>query len=618
MSQSKRSSLPDLIRREDGARTHEDWAVLDATSLRLKCNLYNIVSTGKKDILIDRLLTYFQTNDEQSSDASAAEEENEVALDLTLGDHVDNEGQQEEFEHNSSTTSERSASSTPGNNNNKRKVSSEKKNGGRKTHNGTKSTRRKRTSPTKTKQRKPSPPAKSSTSDTVTPQQDDISMLDDKLELILSSLQATQGDIQIIRNQQSVLEKRVDEQLTTSLGSKRVSNETIITTSKKSKPNTTNTSTTSVLSFATPAPTSTSVPSNSSSDLPSFAHHQQSQQQQQQQQLLPSPSTTPASNGTQINYLTGNTYSVPLTQSESTDPWAHFRNPFLPPAIKESILKKIEDRTFVNFKDLHPDNQTADSSSSNPTIHIDQQSGLLSQKEFSVRKVKILSYPRWSSCWMIFAQAHLHYHPEDYFRLFVYQSIMVENFNTYKYEACLKYDADCRMSIANQRNLAPERQTVFWTELNLAIRNKRLSGNELTRCEYCKGTGHYASACRQKMEDEAKNLPRQIAAAITEVFPRQQYQHHASNNSAHQPTFHAFRGRQSNSLNNNNNNNDANNPSQNNIPPYQKPCRRFNGNTPCAKPPCQFLHACSNCGLANHNATTCYRTTSTNFIPTSK
>ena len=70
----------------------------------------------------------------------------------------------------------------------------------------------------------------------------------------------------------------------------------------------------------------------------------------------------------------------------------------------------------MDFQDIHPDNQVASVSNSSltQTIQIDQQSGLLSHKKEAVKKVIINSYRRWSSCWMTFAQAHLHFHPQDY------------------------------------------------------------------------------------------------------------------------------------------------------------------------------------------------------------
>ena len=38
-------------------------------------------------------------------------------------------------------------------------------------------------------------------------------------------------------------------------------------------------------------------------------------------------------------------------------PWNTFHSPFVPPSIKEPTLKKIENRQFVDFIDLLPENQ---------------------------------------------------------------------------------------------------------------------------------------------------------------------------------------------------------------------------------------------------------------------
>ena len=100
----------------------------------------------------------------------------------------------------------------------------------------------------------------------------------------------------------------------------------------------------------------------------------------------------------------------------------------------------------------------------------------------------------------------------------MYHSQMIQHFNKYKYDACYRYDREFRLTIANQRNLSPDRQTALWTKVHDDIRVRCLMGHELSRCDYCKGSGHITGACRQKSEDELKkDLPQQIAAAIQQT-----------------------------------------------------------------------------------------------------
>ena len=46
-----------------------------------------------------------------------------------------------------------------------------------------------------------------------------------------------------------------------------------------------------------------------------------------------------------------------MSSVQPYDPWNAFRNPFVPPSIKETVVKKIESRQFVDFIDLLPENQ---------------------------------------------------------------------------------------------------------------------------------------------------------------------------------------------------------------------------------------------------------------------
>ena len=88
---SNRAKVSALIRKEDAERSSADWKKLDTTSLRLKCNEYNVDATGKKDSMVERLIEYFSnqpstSREETSSDSDSSE--HEQALDLTVGDDV--------------------------------------------------------------------------------------------------------------------------------------------------------------------------------------------------------------------------------------------------------------------------------------------------------------------------------------------------------------------------------------------------------------------------------------------------------------------------------------------------------------------------------------------------
>ena len=47
----------------DASRSFEEWLKLDKTALVLKCNSYNINATGKKAVLIDRLMRHFDRDE---------------------------------------------------------------------------------------------------------------------------------------------------------------------------------------------------------------------------------------------------------------------------------------------------------------------------------------------------------------------------------------------------------------------------------------------------------------------------------------------------------------------------------------------------------------------------
>ena len=251
-------------------------------------------------------------------------------------------------------------------------------------------------------------------------------------------------------------------------------------------------------------------------------------------------------------------------------------------------------------------------------------------KDHRARKVKINSFHRWSTAWCIFAQAHLYYHPEDFYLLFCYHTLMVQHVSQYKFEACHKYDNAFRLIVQNERHLPWDKKTCYWTHEADHLRNKYLFNNPLPTCDHCKTPGHTVSQCKSKKHsDNSQNntlFSTQPVPLMSQQFnqpppsfsssqqwrqPRNPYSfrapHYASNNTQQQQfTFRAP---------------NTNNNQRNSIPPNQKPCRRFNLGEDCYKPPCMFLHACKYCWATDHGISKpCPHlsgASSTAFIPSS-
>ena len=319
------------------------------------------------------------------------------------------------------------------------------------------------------------------------------------------------------------------------------------------------------------------------------------------------------------------------------DPWNAFQNPFVPPSIKENLLKRIENRQFVDFIDLLPENQMNSidgaCNTDDASFVVEKSSGCLKQKQDSaakVTRVKVNTFHRWCTAWCNFSQAYLHFHPEEYHDLFMYHSNFVTLVCRFKYEACYNYDAAFRLSMANQKDLASK--TCFWKSVNTELRDRYCSDNALSKCTYCKASGHYESSCSVKQKHKSETLPAQLAAALSTVQLVQQQQ---PSGSTAQYTSQAQAWRNNNNSSNNNNNSNSNNNNNNNnnsfrppknnnksngsssVPASQKYCWRFDKNVYCAKPPCPFRHACQTCGSTAHGYYHCYQTTSTNFLPVS-
>ena len=157
-------------------------------------------------------------------------------------------------------------------------------------------------------------------------------------------------------------------------------------------------------------------------------------------------------------------------------------------------------------------------------------------------------------------------------------------------------------------------KTCHWSVVNTELRDRYCCDNALSKCTYCKASGHYESACSVKQKDKANTLPAQLAAALNTVQIAQQQPSVASNQGTHtqtQPRNNNGNGNRNNFRSSTNNQRGSSSP----IPASQKYCWRFAKAWPCDKSRCQFLHMCEKCGSTDHGKNKCDQTTSSNFYP---
>ena len=201
-------------------RTREDWSLLDTVSIRLKCNEYNVAATGKKDIMIDRLIEKFRFDDAQQTPppASPVQEENEDEIALTIDQVTQNDFL--EFQDGASGTTNKSKRTKSG----KQPQAPKNKDGARnkqRVENKQPTAKRSRTSsPAKTTSKRnlpgsSAPLANTSDDQTQTNQQPRLSAIDEKMDLIMQAIHSTQNDINILQSHQATFEENIEQRLST-------------------------------------------------------------------------------------------------------------------------------------------------------------------------------------------------------------------------------------------------------------------------------------------------------------------------------------------------------------------------------------------------------------------
>ena len=684
---SKRSTNVAFADDEDKARTLSDWRSLKLAALKLKCNQYSLSEQGNKDEVIHRLMekmeellreaqnnqNNLQNNQNNLSDGDTTDDpeqrdDNETDETVHYGDDfLDLEaGTMHEFDERRTDNSRHDVATNENGEQHPAAILNNDGDGESRTNIGDFQPDH--------QQHHDAQQFQQYQQNSFQNQNDDAASA---VQLILQELRSIQSDVRSLSSKHDTLDKKVKQSLSKPSppssspprqpdarkrkSTHRDQDKHDQPSKKRSKQTSTHQrshhSDSLTVTFANNTNTQSLAPNTNTQSLslntnntqtavsggplaPSATNAGSTDSYQQQQTTNDQISTNPQ-NQVQYQFQPPGAYApYPATtgmssiQPYSYDPWNAFQNPFVPPSIKETVLKKIENRQFVDFIDLLPENQicsidgacTAD----DPSFVVEQSSGCLKQKTDSakVTRVKVSTFHRWCTAWCIYSQAYLSFHPEEYHKLFMYHSNFVGLVHRYKYEACYNYDAAFRLSMANQKDSATK--TCFWETVNTEIRDRFCSDNTLSKCTYCKASGHYESSCTLKQKHKSETLPAQLAAALTSVQLTQQQA--PTPTTQHTSQTQPWNNNNNNNRNNNNNNNSYNrsnnngnnngfrppkNNRSNSTPASQKFCWRFDKNIFCAKPPCQFRHACQTCGDTTHGYYSCYQTTSTNFIPTS-
>ena len=473
---------------EDKAKSMEDWSKLDVESLKLTCNVYGVVATGKKKAIVERIYKHFNP-----TPIPIASEE-----DLPI--HVNNE-------------------------------------------------------------------APIQTANIASTSSDTISTNEIMLEL------------KALRSMVSNIKKKQDDQ--------EQQPQVLHQSSYQLQPTPTGNAIESVAGLQSPSYNPINSGTNTVAvhgfQIPHFMNHTSEGSNTNVQLFAQNQSTSNSTSGNNNNISSYNDNS----------------NPFVPPPMKASILKKIEKMEFIDFEDLVSNRPSAITAHNELYIVSDDTNSNLQSSPLMLRqkenKGRVTTLANWLMAWNKYMQATLHYKPHLFYELFCYQKNFCMIANKHKFESCYMYDKDFRLQIASQGSLRPEQRSVKWETFNLELSNVHLQPDTmLSACFHCKVVGHFSSAC------PTKNFK---STGASETFRNAQTNNPGgwfpTNNN--QPTIDPSRF--------NNANRFPNQPQG-----RGSPCNRFNRGIYCAKPPCTFAHICNKC-KQSHPGIRCNSTTNTSFLP---
>ena len=176
----------------------------------------------------------------------------------------------------------------------------------------------------------------------------------------------------------------------------------------------------------------------------------------------------PDNSGKHFNTIAEN--NISLSNTISNNQSAVTLNPFIPPPIKSSLLKKIEKKEYIDFEELLPSSHSYVNNEliNNTVIDVDLETKALKLRPHE-KKEKIANLRTWMCAWNTFMQAYLHFKPDNFYLLFSYQKHFCRLASKYKFEACYMYDKDVRMLLASQASLPPSQRTVAWDNINQEV-----------------------------------------------------------------------------------------------------------------------------------------------------
>ena len=302
------------------------------------------------------------------------------------------------------------------------------------------------------------------------------------------------------------------------------------------------------------------------------------------------------------------------------------RSPYPLPAIDKKMADAIEKGEYVDFDKLirkKLGEKSKDERRRGVQCHL--KAGAIDGEETTLllKKAKVDtvgSFTKWMAVWNIFMQARLHFHPEEAYELFRYQTHITSFAPKHKWGAIYAYDIDFRHHISLERSLPKAERQWRWEEKSAELMNEDLHNSFLTpkalECYNCGMEGHMSPACpqprsgRRPRKGSAGGYGQQQQAQYVPQLPPLSHRNYPAYGTAtnitpfqqSMPTFPAPPRPQQ---------------QQNHQAKGNQLCNTWNATGDCPRGfRCRYKHECNKCGQKpDHGGIFCDRVSSSNFLP---